>query len=118
MTSQLSLIHHSDEPTRPADTSPAPAGGPDAPHPDTGPIRPHRWPRQASTVGRLDGRTIARGRRGVAEARAELQDAAGRAAERQRARMEERLARLEQFSRQQGSGAVGDDDPGTSHRAA
>ncbi len=114
MTSQLSLITTESAGT----TGPEPTSGaePDSARPATevGSVRS----RPVSVIGRLDRRTITRGRRGVAAARAELQDATARAAERQRARMEERIARLEELS--QGSRTAGPDGdgPGTEHRAA
>jgi hypothetical protein len=114
MTSQLSLI------TTGADESTEPDAEPVASRPGERPTAAggSGTPRAVSLIGRLDRRTITRGQRGVAAARAELQDATARAAERQRARMAERIARLEELSqRPQPSGTDGD-DTGTGHRAA
>jgi hypothetical protein len=115
MTSQLSLIQTgADESTEP-DAEPV-ASRPGE-RPNTGDVSDS--PRTVSLIGRLDRRTITRGQRGVAAARAELQDATARAAERQRARMAERIARLEELSHRSRPAATEDGSgPGTEHRAA
>ena len=106
VTFQLSLIHNASrqpEPDSTPDVVESPQVDTTAPN-RSRPSGARKRTRRAgaagvSSIGRLDRSTISRGRQGVAAARAELQGAAARAAERQRVRAEERLARLEQLNR-------------------
>ena len=126
MTSQLSLIHSVPEPEPTPDVA-VPTGVAGAAPPATparsSADRSTSVARRVGSVWHLDRRTIDRGRRGVAEARAELRGAAARAHQRELERHESRLAQLQQLRRPAAGGApsdppIGPSDPGPSHRAA